>query len=93
MSITINRLVKRRYVIRKRATQDARQVNLLLTAAGVRIKSAKSVLDPALVSSLLEQLDHDERKQALHGLGLLAQAAHKAMQNKKTRVKAKRSYV
>ncbi|MBZ5507802.1 MAG: MarR family winged helix-turn-helix transcriptional regulator [Acidobacteriia bacterium] len=92
MSITINRLVRQRYVVRKRATQDARQVHLLLTPSGVRIKSEKSVLDPALVNALLEQLGANERKQALHGLGLLAHAAHKAMQNKKTRVKKNRSY-
>jgi DNA-binding MarR family transcriptional regulator len=92
MSITINRLVRQKYVVRKRAMQDARQVNLLLTPAGVRIKSEKSVLDPALVGALLEQLGADERKQALHGLGLLAQAAHKSMQNRRTRVKIKRSY-
>ena len=92
MSITINRLVRQKYVVRKRAVQDARQVHLLLTPAGVRIKSKKSVLDPALVRALLEQLDADERKQALHGLGLLAQAAHRAMQSKKTPVKTKRSY-
>jgi len=93
MSITINRLVRQKYVVRKRAVQDARQVNLLLTPSGVRIKSKKSVLDPALVSALLEQLGADERKLALHGLGLLAQAAHKAMQNRRTRVKIKRSYI
>ena len=93
MSITINRLVRQKYVVRKRAMQDARQVNLLLTPAGVRIKSEKSVLDPALVGALLEQLGADERKQALHGLGLLARAAHKAMQNRRTRVKIKRSYI
>lgn len=91
MSITINRLVRQRYVVRKRATNDARQVRLLLTRAGVRIKSEKSVLDPTLVKSLLEQLSALERRQALHGLGLLAQAAHKAMQSKITRAKAKRS--
>jgi DNA-binding MarR family transcriptional regulator len=93
MSITINRLVRQKYVVRQKAVQDARHVNLLLTPAGVRIKSEKSVLDPALVRVLLEQLGADERKQALHGLGLLAQAAHKAMQNRRTRVKMKRSYV
>jgi DNA-binding MarR family transcriptional regulator len=93
MSIAVNRLVRQRYVLRRRATHDARQVHLLLTRAGVRIKAKKSVLDPALVKSLLEQLSTDERKQALCGLGLLAQAAHKAMQSKNTQAKTKRSYV
>lgn len=92
MSITVNRLVRQKYVVRKRATRDARQVDLLLTPEGVRIKSEKSVLDPALVKSLLEQLETDERRQALHGLGLLAHAAHKAMQHK-NKGGQKRSYV
>jgi MarR family transcriptional regulator, organic hydroperoxide resistance regulator len=87
MSITVNRLVRQRYVVRRRVVQDARQIHLLLTKAGVRIKSEKSVLDPALVKSLLEQLGADERKQALHGLALLAQAAHKAMKNKQAKTK------
>ena len=91
MSITVNRLVRQKYVVRKRATRDARQVDLLLTRAGVRIKSEKSVLDPALVKSLLEQLEADERRQALRGLELLAQAAHRAMQHK-NKGKQKRSY-
>jgi DNA-binding MarR family transcriptional regulator len=87
MSITVNRLVRQRYVVRRRVAQDGRQIHLLLTKAGVRIKSEKSVLDPALVKSLLEQLGADERRQALHGLGLLAQAAHKAMKAKQAKTK------
>jgi DNA-binding MarR family transcriptional regulator len=92
MSITVNRLVRQKYVVRTRAAHDARQVQLLLTRAGVRIKSEKSVLDPALVRALLEQLESEERKEALRGLGLLAHAAHKAMQAKKNQTKSKRSY-
>ena len=92
MSITINRLVRQKYVVRKRAAHDARQVQLVLTRAGVRIKSEKSVLDPTLVRNLLEQLPPEERRQALHGLGLLAQAAHRAMQRKHPRKRIKGSY-
>lgn len=91
MSITVNRLVRQGYVIRRRSTQDARQVQLLLTRSGVRIKSEKSVLDPLLVRALLDQLPMEERRRALHGLGLLAQAAHKAMQRKHPQ-KTKRTY-
>ena len=93
MSITVNRLVRQNYVVRKRAAHDARQVQLLLTRAGVRIKSEKSVLDPGLVKALLEQLAPEERKQALLGLGLLAQAAHRAMQRKHTQTKTRRAYI
>jgi DNA-binding MarR family transcriptional regulator len=93
MSITINRLVRQRYVLRKRDTQDARKVQLLLTKAGVRVKSEKSVFDPARVKLLLEQLEIEQRRQALRGLELLAQAAHKAMQIKSKLAGTKRSYV
>jgi DNA-binding MarR family transcriptional regulator len=92
MCLTINRLVRQGYVARGRAAHDARQVQLLLTRAGVRIKSEKSVLDPALVRKLLKQLPAGERRQALAGLALLAQAAHKAMQRKHLHKDPKRSY-
>jgi DNA-binding MarR family transcriptional regulator len=92
MSITINRLVRQGYVVRKRATHDAREIQLLLTRSGLRIKSEKSVLDPALVRTLLEQLPAEERRRALQGLEFLAQAAHRAMQKKHAQNKAKRSY-
>jgi len=92
MSITINRLVRQNYVVRKRAAHDARQVQLLLTRAGVRIKSEKSVLDPVRVKALLEQLSPDERQQGLQGLELLAQAAHRAMQRKHAQKKTRRTY-
>src|SRR5215813_7251 len=63
MSQTINRLVRRGYVARRRATHDARQVQLLLTRSGVRIRSEKSVLDPVRVRKLLEELPVEERQQ------------------------------
>jgi DNA-binding MarR family transcriptional regulator len=92
MSLTMNRLVRQRYVIRKRDTHDARQVKLLLTPAGVRIKAEKSVLDPVRVKAVLEQMQPAARLQALHGLALLAQASHKAMQNRKNQSSVKRSH-
>jgi MarR family transcriptional regulator, organic hydroperoxide resistance regulator len=92
MSLTINRLVRQGYVTRRRSAHDARQVQLLLTRAGVRIKSEKSVLDPVLVKRLLEELPIEERQRALNGLALLAQAAHKSMQRKQATKHPKRSY-
>src|SRR5258708_5236059 len=62
MCLTINRLVRQRYVVRKKDDHDARQIRLLLTPAGVRIKSQKSVLDPARVKTVLEQLLPTERR-------------------------------
>ena len=92
MSLMIDRLARGGYVIRVRDSKDGRRVNLRLTKAGVQIKSEKSVLDPALVRNVLEQLTHGERKEAIHGLALLARASAEAMQKRSTG-KAERSYV
>jgi DNA-binding MarR family transcriptional regulator len=92
MSLMIDRLARGGYVIRVRDSKDGRRVNLRLTKAGVRIKSEKSVLDPALVRNVLEQLTPGERKEAIHGLALLARASAEAMQKRSTG-KAERSYV
>ena len=78
MSLSIKRLLRLGYVARRRDAEDRRAVNLLLTPAGVRVREANSVLDPALVKALLAQLTREERQSALHGLGLLALAADRA---------------
>ncbi len=80
MSLMIDRLARNGYVIRERDARDGRRVGLRLTKAGVRIKSEKSVLDPKRVRAVLDQLSADERRQAIHGLALLAQASARAMQ-------------
>src|SRR5262249_49360133 len=45
MSLQVERLVRRGYVSRLRATEDGRRLRLLLTPDGVRVREAKSVLD------------------------------------------------
>jgi MarR family transcriptional regulator, organic hydroperoxide resistance regulator len=80
MSLTVDRLQRGGYVARSRDPRDARRIGLRLTKAGVRIKSHKSVLDPERVGKVLAQLSPGERKEALHGLGLLARASTEAMQ-------------
>jgi MarR family transcriptional regulator, organic hydroperoxide resistance regulator len=80
MSLMIDRLARGGYVIRERDAQDGRRVGLRLTKSGVRIKSEKSVLDPQRVQAVLDQLTAGERRQAIHGLSLLAQASGRAMQ-------------
>ena len=93
MSLMIDRLARGGYVNRGRDSSDGRRVNLLLTKAGVRIKSEKSVLDPARVQSVLAQLTAEERKEAIHGLALLARASAQAMQQRGVTAKSARSYV
>ena len=79
MSLSIDRLERRGYVIRKRDAQDKRRVQLRLTQAGVRVKEAQSVLEPARVKGMLEGLPPEERSVAVAGLALLARAASEYM--------------
>lgn len=77
MSLAIDRLERKGYVVRNRDTADRRRVHVRLTSAGVRIREASSVLDPARVKSLLARLTAAERNAAVQGLALLATAAHR----------------
>ena len=75
MSLTVDRLVRGGWVVRERSREDARRVDLRLTEAGVRVKRQQKVLEPTLVSAVLERLDERKRKQALRGLEILAEAS------------------
>jgi len=75
MSLAVDRLERAGYVVRERSTADRRRLQLRLTEAGDRMKEASSVLEPDLVSTLLRQLSAADRRDALRGLELLAQAA------------------
>ena len=76
MSLSIDRLERKGYVVRLRDTADKRRVHLRLTTAGVRIRQESSVLDPARVEALVARLSEADRTKAVHGLTLLARAAH-----------------
>lgn len=75
MSLTVERLVRGAYVLRERAGDDARRLNLRLTASGAAIKRQQKVLEPERVDAMLQQLSPEDRQAALHGLELLARAA------------------
>ena len=77
MSLAIDRLERKGYVVRARDAVDRRRVHVRLTSAGVRIREATSVLDPARVEALLARLSDDERAAAIRGLALLAAAAQR----------------
>src|ERR1700733_949418 len=79
MSLNVERLVRRGYVRRTRDAEDRRRLRLLLTASGLRLREASSVLEPARVAAMLDELDADELARALKGLALLAQAAERRM--------------
>jgi len=75
MSLAIDRLERRGYVRRERDATDGRRVLLRATKAGVRLREATSVLDPARVEQVLSHLAPADREAALHGLALLARAS------------------
>ncbi len=77
MSLAIDRLERKGYVVRARDGVDRRRVHVRLTSAGVRIREASSVLDPSRVETLLARLTDSERDAAIRGLALLATAAHR----------------
>jgi len=79
MSLTVDRLEKKGYVIRLRDVADRRRVHLRLTSAGVRVREATSVLDAALVEAMVTRLSDGDRESAVRGLALLAQAAQAQM--------------
>ena len=75
MSLMVDRLERGGYVRRERSSEDGRRVDLRLTDAGVRVKKQQNVLEPELVEAMLERMDREQRRQALAGLELLAEAA------------------
>lgn len=90
MSLTVDRLVRGGYVSRSRGNRDGRVVALRLTEAGVRIRREKSVLDPALVRSMLARLTPSELDRALAGLEILARASAEQMESRSPRSLVKR---
>jgi DNA-binding MarR family transcriptional regulator len=82
MSIAVGRLVQQGYVARVLDPADRRRVQLRLTDAGVRVRAANSVLEPALVADMLAELAPAERRTALDGLAALARAAVAAQQRR-----------
>ena len=77
MSLALDRLERKGYVVRLRDSADRRRVHVRLTSAGVRIREATSVLDPSRVEALLARMSHADRDAAVHGLALLADAAQR----------------
>jgi DNA-binding MarR family transcriptional regulator len=87
MSLNIERLVRRGYVSRERATEDGRRLKLRITPSGVRLREAKSVLDPVRVRALLARLSPAQREAGIHGLALLARAGSEQMEAQSKRKK------
>src|SRR2546428_2500214 len=75
MCLAVARLEALRFVVRRRDDHDRRKIRLRLTASGVRMKAASSLLEPDRVRILLGRLKPAQRRAAVAGLRLLALAA------------------
>jgi len=77
LSAAIARLSELGYLTSSPSETDRRKRELRLTARGAEAIAATSVLDAERVKALLNKLELDERKAAVRGLSLLAQAARR----------------
>jgi len=77
LSAAIARLSELGYLTSEPNETDRRKRELRLTARGAEAIASTSVLDAERVRALLDKLKPKERKAALHGLALLAAAAHR----------------
>jgi DNA-binding MarR family transcriptional regulator len=85
MSLAVDRLERKGYARRARDPRDRRRVLLRVTNAGVRVREAKSVLDPVRIEQVLGRLSGADRDAALRGLQLLARASDEHMRALSTR--------
>ena len=83
LSAAISRLAKLGYLISEPNESDRRKREIRLTPRGSQAIAATSVLDATRVQAMLNLLDHGERKEAVHGLSLLARAARQLSQKEK----------
>lgn len=75
MSLTLSRLQRDGLIRRERDPDDRRVVNVRLTPEGERMRQATASLDPDRVDALLRVLRPEDRRRAVDGLALLAEAA------------------
>jgi DNA-binding MarR family transcriptional regulator len=74
MSLTLGRLERAGLVSRERDPEDRRVMNVRLTEEGERIRETARPFDADSVDAALLRLRPDERREAVRGLALLADA-------------------
>lgn len=75
MSLNLTRLERDGFVRRERDPDDRRVKNVRLTAVGREMRDRSRLLDVDRVDALLASLRPDDRKRALEGLAILAEAS------------------
>lgn len=88
MSLNLKRLEHAGYVTRERDAADRRVMNVLLTESGERMRDAHTLLDPFRVHGMLQELDGAERRDAVRGLVLMAEAADRLVRRGRAYVEA-----
>jgi DNA-binding MarR family transcriptional regulator len=83
LSAALARLAKLGYLSNTPNEKDRRKRELRLTARGAEAISSTSVLDAERVRSMLNELEPEERKAAVRGLGLLAKGARSVSERKR----------
>jgi DNA-binding MarR family transcriptional regulator len=84
VSASLDDLQRHGYVDRRKASRDRRVVEVHLTRKGRDAVSSESALDAARVEQMLGRLGAAERRAAVAGLELLAQAAVRTRQTVRT---------
>jgi DNA-binding MarR family transcriptional regulator len=87
MSAAVKRLTALGYVTATADRQDSRRVLLHLTARGAAAMRSSSVLEAVRVERLLATMSAPDKRAALAGLALLADAAQRMMTSSATRDK------
>ena len=77
LSSALSRLSELGYLTNEPGKSDRRKREIRLTARGAEAIASTSVLDAERVRALLKQLNPKERKAAVRGLSLLAEAARR----------------
>jgi DNA-binding MarR family transcriptional regulator len=75
LSASLKRLAGLGYITNKPAVDDKRKREIRLTALGMEAMQETSVLDTAKLGDILGRLSPDERRDAVRGLQILANAA------------------
>lgn len=75
MSLNLSRLERGGFISRERDPDDRRVMNVRLTRAGTEIRDESTLLDPDRVDALLTGMKSEERRRALEGLAILADAS------------------
>jgi len=75
MSLNVGRLEAAGFVTRSRDPDDRRVINVRLSEKGLRARQATALVDPDRVDALLSMLGPEDRRRAVDGLSLLADAA------------------